>query len=189
MKSVAIILENGFEEIEVITPYDLLNRAGIKCDLVSTKSNEVTGAHGLKVQTKLVSFFDDYEMIVLPGGMNGAVNLSENQIVLNTIEEFNNENKFVAAICASPAVVLTKTSVIDGKLTKTSVIDGKNVTCYPGMENNFKNSNYFDKKVVIDGNVITSEGPATSIDFSLALIDILGGDSKTVSSGILYENI
>lgn len=179
MKSVAIILENGFEEIEVITPYDLLNRAGIKCDLVSTKSNEVTGAHGLKVQTKLVSFFDDYEMIVLPGGMNGAVNLSENQIVLNTIEEFNNENKFVAAICASPAVVLTK----------TSVIDGKNVTCYPGMENNFKNSNYFDKKVVIDGNVITSEGPATSIDFSLALIDILGGDSKTVSSGILYENI
>ena len=179
MKSVAIILENGFEEIEAITPYDLLNRAGIKCDLVSTKSNEVTGAHGLKVQTKLVSFFDDYEMIVLPGGMNGAINLSENQIVLNTIEEFNNENKFVAAICASPAVVLTK----------TSVIDGKNVTCYPGMENNFKNSNYFDKKVVVDGNIITSEGPATSIDFSLALIDILGGDSKNVSRGILYENI
>ena len=71
-------------------------------------------------------------------------------------------------------------------LTKTKVIDGKNVTCYPGMECNFNNSNYQNKKVVIDGKVITSQGPATSIDFALALIDALGWDSKSVSEGILY---
>ena len=149
MKNVAIILENGFEEIEAITSYDLLNRAGIKCDLVNTKVTKVTGAHGATIEAKLVFSLDCYDMIVLPGGM---------------------------AICASPALVLTK----------TKVIDGKNVTCYPGMECNFNNSNYQNKKVVIDGKVITSQGPATSIDFALALIDALGWDSKSVSEGILY---
>lgn len=179
MKTVAIILENGFEEIEAITPYDLLNRAGIKCDLVSTKSNNVIGAHGLKIETTIISSFDNYDMIVLPGGMPGAKNLSENETVLNAINNFDKKDKFVAAICASPALVLTK----------TKVIDGKNVTCYPGMGENFKNSNYQNKKVVIDGDVITSQGPATSIDFALALIDLLGGNSKSVSEGILYNII
>ena len=167
MKSVAIILENGFEEIEAITPYDLLNRAGIKCDLVSTKSNEVTGAHGINIGAKL---------IVLPGGMPGAKNLSENEIVLDAINDFADKDKFIAAICASPALVLTK----------TNVIEGKKVTCYPGMEENFKNSDYQNKKVVVDGKIITSQGPATSIDFALALIEALGGDAKSVSDGILY---
>ena len=179
MKSVAIILENGFEEIEAITPYDLLNRANIKCDLVSTKANKVTGAHGATFETKLISSFDNYDMIVLPGGMPGAKNLSENKILLDTINDFAVKDKFIAAICASPALVLTK----------TKAIDGKNVTCYPGMENNFKNSNYQNKKVVINGKVITSQGPATSIDFALTLIDALGGDSKSVSQGILYKTL
>lgn len=176
MKNVAIILENGFEEIEAITPYDLLNRAGIKCDLVSTKVTKVTGAHGATIEAKLVFSLDCYDMIVLPGGMPGAKNLSENRTVLDAINDFKVKGKFIAAICASPALVLTK----------TKVIDGKNVTCYPGMECNFNNSNYQNKKVVIDGKVITSQGPATSIDFALALIDALGGDSKSVSEGILY---
>ena len=177
MKTVAIILENGFEEIEAITPYDLLNRAGIKCDLVSTKATNVTGAHGANFEVKLVSSFDNYDMIVLPGGMPGAKNLSENKIVLNTINDFAKKGKFVAAICAAPALVLTK----------TNVIDDKNVTSYPGMEGNFKNSNYQNKKVVVDGKVITSQGPATSINFALTLIDVLGEDSKSVSEGILYK--
>ena len=177
MKTVAIILENGFEEIEAITPYDLLNRAGIKCDLVSTKSTKVTGAHGANFETKLISSFDNYDMIVLPGGMPGAKNLSENKLVLNAINDFAKKGKFVAAICAAPALVLTK----------TKVIDGKNVTCYPGMEENFKNSNYQNEKVIVDGKVITSQGPATSIDFALTLIDALGGDSRSVSEGILYK--
>ena len=176
MKSVAIILENGFEEIEAITPYDLLNRAGIKCDLVSTKSNEVTGAHGINIGAKLISSFDNYDMIVLPGGMPGAKNLSENEIVLDAINDFADKDKFIAAICASPALVLTK----------TNVIEGKKVTCYPGMEENFKNSDYQNKKVVVDGKIITSQGPATSIDFALALIEALGGDAKSVSEGILF---
>ena len=163
MKSVAIVLENGFEEIEAITPYDLLNRAGIKCDLVSTKSNEVTGAHGINIGAKLISSFDNYDMIVLPGGMPGAKNLSENEIVLDAINDFADKDKFIAAICASPALVLTK----------TNVIEGKKVTCYPGME-------------VVDGKIITSQGPATSIDFALALIEALGGDAKSLSEGILY---
>ena len=137
MKSVAIVLENGFEEIEAITPYDLLNRAGIKCDLVSTKSNEVTGAHGINIGAKLISSFDNYDMIVLPGGMPGAKNLSENEIVLDAINDFADKDKFIAAICASPALVLTK----------TNVIEGKKVTCYPGMEENFKNSNYQNKMI------------------------------------------
>ena len=116
-------------------------------------------------------------MIVLPGGMPGAKNLSENKLVLNVINDFAKKGKFVAAICAAPALVLTK----------TKVIDGKNVTCYPGMEENFKNSNYQNEKVIVDGKVITSQGPATSIDFALTLIDALGGDSRSVSEGILYK--
>ena len=115
-------------------------------------------------------------MIVLPGGMPGAKNLSENEIVLDAINDFADKDKFIAAICASPALVLTK----------TNVIEGKKVTCYPGMEENFKNSDYQNKKVVVDGKIITSQGPATSIDFALALIEALGGDAKSVSDGILY---
>lgn len=198
MKSVAILLENGFEEIEALTPKDVLQRSGIICDLVSTKGEEyVTGTHGtnVKVDKKLkyiekntivinddnekLNSLNDYDMIVLPGGMPGAKNLAENKIVIEAVREFDKNNKFIAAICASPALVLPK----------ANVLKERKVTSYPGMENYLKNANYSEELVVRDNNLITSRGPATALLFAFELVDALGEDSRKLKEEMLWNLI
>ena len=115
-------------------------------------------------------------MIVLPGGMPGAKNLSENAIVLDAVRSFLQEGKKVAAICAAPALVLTA----------AGVTAGRKVTCYPGMETNFKDADFSEDCVVTDGNLITSRGPATAMEFAFTLSDELGGNSQPVKDGMLY---
>ena len=177
MKRIAIILEEGFEEIEALTPKDILNRAGFECDLISTKTNNVTGAHNIKVETKIVNKFDKYDMIILPGGMPGAKNLSENEVVIKEIKEFMNLNKFIAAICAAPALVLSK----------ADIITGKNVTCYPGMESLLKGANFRKDLVVKDKNLITSRGPGTAMLFAFELVDVLNGETKKLKKEMLFK--
>lgn len=176
MYNIAIILEDGFEEIEAITPYDILKRCGINVTLVNTDENEVTGSHGLRVCTSVISDFSNFDAIILPGGGKGAVNLSNNKIVIDTVRDFVRKGKLVAAICASPAVVLEK----------ANVISGLRVTCYPGMERNFTNSIYIKEKVVVDHNIITSAGPGTSAEFAFAILKYLGVNYKNVFDDMLY---
>ena len=178
----AILLAEGFEEIEAITPKDVLNRAGITCDLISINSdNLVTGTNGVTIKTDGIleehSMMEEYSMIILPGGMPGAKYLSENEKVLSIIRSFNAEKKFIAAICASPALVLSKAGIADGKA----------VTCYPGMESFLNEANTKDELVIIDENIITSRGPATALEFSYKLVDVLLGTSKNQRSGMLYN--
>lgn len=182
MKKAAIMLADGFEEIEALSPFDVLKRAGIKCNLISIKNDlYVKGAHGVIVKSdrllEEVSELKEYDMIVLPGGMPGAKYLSEDKRVLSILNEFNEKGKFIAAICASPALVLTK----------AGVIDNKKVTCYPGMEENFGNSIYVKENVVIDGNIITSRGPATALQFSYKLLKVLGYNPQNIKDGMLYQ--
>lgn len=176
MKTIAVVLENGFEEIEAVTPFDVLIRAGFRCEFVSTKSESVTSSRGIVIKTKKVTSLDSYDMIVLPGGMPGAKNLSENAIVLDAVRSFLQEGKKVAAICAAPALVLTA----------AGVTAGRKVTCYPGMETNFKDADFSEDCVVTDGNLITSRGPATAMEFAFTLADELGGNSQPVKDGMLY---
>lgn len=179
---VAILLSNGFEEIEAIAPMDVLRRANINCEYYSIDGIEVEGAHGIKIRANrllLDSDMSDVDMIVLPGGMPGAKNLAENPQVQQLIKEFDRQNKYIAAICAAPALVLGR----------SGVVRGRKVTCYPGMEGYLSNSTYCSDIVVVDNNIITSQGPATALPFGFELVKILKGDSSNLEEGMLWNLI
>ena len=185
MKKVAIILAEGFEEIEALATADILIRAGIKTDLISIDKQEVIGVHGITVKSdKIINYeIKEYDMIILPGGLPGATNLAENDLLIEIIKEFNkNENKYIAAICASPATVLSKAGIEKDRY----------ITSYPAkeFEDLLKEANYVDELVVVDGNLITSRGPATTFLFAYKLVDILNKDNKTseeLKEGMLWN--
>ena len=169
MKKIAVIISDGFEEIEVISVVDILRRLGAKVDVLGVGSSTVTGAHGIPVLAD--ENFDyyshlDYDGIVFGGGMQNAITLSENNDILKLIDHYSQANKMVAGICASPAVVFSK----------TKILDGKNFTCYPAEEliSKVKNANYVDKSAVVCDNIITSQSPYTAMAFSLTIAKYLG---------------
>lgn len=184
MKKVAVLLAEGFEEIEALTVVDVLRRANIQCDTISINLKEdVKGAHNIIVKADYIiddKSLEKYAMIVLPGGLIGAENLSKNIVILNMIEKFmNDKSKYIAAICASPAVVLSK----------LDAIKGKKITSYPGQEfeTMLKDANYKSEIVIQDGNLITSRGPATALEFSFKLIEVLQKDTNNLKEGMLYN--
>lgn len=183
MKKAFVILANGFEEVEALTPVDVLRRAGIACEMVSINEEKtVCSTHIVKMEADSTLDEinpDEYDMIILPGGMPGAKYLSEDERVINIIKNYNMQGKYIAAICASPALVLSR----------ANVVDGKKVTCYPGMEGYLSNSNYSQDIVVQDGNIITSRGPATAMEFAYKIVDVLGGRSREIREGMLYNLI
>jgi len=153
-------LAEGFEEIEAIAVIDVLRRANIKVDVVGIEDEIVAGRNGVKILCdKIITDVkpEDYDGIVLPGGNPGYKNLENNQNVINFIKTFNNRGKLIAAICASPTI-----------LEKIGILEGKKATCYPSMKDKIKN--FVDEKVVVDKNVITSQGPGTAIDFALEIV-------------------
>jgi len=180
MKKIAVILAEGFEEIEALTVVDIMRRAGEHCDMVSVKEIEVTGAHNIKVTADIIlsDEIKDYDLIVLPGGMPGSKNLKVNIDVIELVKYFNNHNKLIGAICAAPIV-----------LAEAGIIKGKNITSYPGFEEELRDANYkTEEKVVVDENIITSRGPATAIEFSYKLLELLGNDSyRAISEGMMYD--
>lgn len=179
MKKVAVMLAQGFEEIEALTVVDIVRRAGITCDTVSISGKEVKGAHDIVViADKIISDeIKDYDLIVLPGGMPGATNLRDNSKVIEFVQWFNNNKKLVGAICAAPIV-----------LGRAGVIEGKNITSYPGFQNELSAGNYKEEAVVVDGNIITSRGPATAMAFSYKLLEALGyEETEKISTGMLYN--
>lgn len=184
MKKVAVLLAEGFEEIEALTVVDVLRRAGIICDMVSLKDENVLGTHKISVKADKI-FAEDmesYDMVVLPGGLPGAENLANSEKVLDIIRKFNeNKEKYVAAICASPALVLPRAEIEENRY----------ITSYPDeeYEENLEKANYVEELVVIDENLITSQGPATTLLFAYKLVDILGGDSSKLKEGMLWNKL
>lgn len=171
MKKVLIILAEGFEEIEAVTPIDVLRRAEIEVTVAGVSGKEVTGSHGIKISAdiSLEEYHGTPDAVVLPGGMPGAKNLSESRKVSEIVKKLNNEKKIVAAICAAPALALSP----------TGILNGKKATCFPGMEENFPSSVRFSEdRVVGDGNIITSRGAGTAMEFSLKLVEQLVGLEK-----------
>lgn len=179
MKKTAVLLAEGFEEIEALTVVDIMRRGNVECDMVSIKDLEVTGAHGIKVTSNKVLSEDinEYDMIVFPGGMPGATNLKGDKKVIETVKKFNNEGKLIAAICAAPIV-----------LAEAGVIENRNITSYPGFEEELKGCNYKEETVVVDKNIITSRGPATAMEFSYKLLEVLGNETyNDLKKGMLYN--
>ena len=161
MKKVAVLLAEGFETIEALTTVDILRRAGVICNTFSIKELEVTTSHNITIKADKILSDEvyDYDAVVLPGGMPGAVNLRDDERVINLLKEFNSKNKIIAAICAGPI-----------SLGKAGISEGKNVTCYPGFEEQLGNCNYQKELVVIDRNIITGRGPAAAIPFAFEIL-------------------
>lgn len=167
---VAILLAEGFEEVEAVTPADYLRRAGVDARLVGVTGRAVKGGHGITVTADLTlaELREEPDAVVVPGGGKGAENIASSAASLDLIRRLHAAGKLVAAICASPAVVLHK----------AGVTAGRRVTCYPGMEKTLTGSTFSEKRVVVDGNVVTSRSPGTAAEFSLELVAILAGAKK-----------
>ena len=182
MKSVAVMIADGSEEIEALTVVDVLRRANVKCDIVSVDGRSIKSSHNIEILSDKVidNSIKEYDMIVLPGGLPGAYNLAENKLLIETLKEFSVEkDKYIAAICASPAIVLSK----------ANIEEGKNITSYPGkgFEELLKKATYTENLVEVDGNIITISGPATAMLFAYKLLDILGYNSKEISNEMLWN--
>lgn len=181
-KKVLVILAEGFEEIEAITPIDVLKRAGLEVVTAGVRSKQVTGAHGIKLETDLL--LSDYpglpDAVILPGGLPGAQNLADSAEVTELVRKMNDQKKIVGAICAAPALVLAP----------KGILNGKKATCYPGFEKNFSSKVSFStERVIVDGHIVTSKGPGSALEFALELVRILAGAEKreTLRQGLVAK--
>lgn len=172
-----VFLADGFEEIEAITPVDVLRRAGIDVKTVSiTDSHRVTGAHGVAIEADLTfkqADFSDCEWLILPGGMPGASNLAAFRPLTDLIKVHNENGRKIAAICAAPAVVLAP----------LGVLKNRKAICYPGFEGALKDADAIvtPGRAIVDGHIITSNGPSSALEFALAIV------AETKGKGVANE--
>ncbi|MBN2051043.1 MAG: DJ-1/PfpI family protein [Spirochaetales bacterium] len=170
MKKIALLLAQGFEEVEAVTPVDYLRRAGIEVQVAGIGGTVLKGAHGLSVGADLgvEDLSEDLDGVVIPGGLPGASNVAASKEAQVLIQVLHRRGALVAAICASPAFVLAP----------LGILEGKKATCYPGCEGDLTGAEFSTRRVVRDGNVITSRGPGTAAEFSLEIIRYLAGEAK-----------
>jgi protein deglycase len=170
MAKIIVPIATGFEEIEAITIVDVLRRADYKVITCGVGSHSICGAHEIEIkcdeEIKNV-LYADADAVILPGGIPGTTNLLESEEVNAIVKELNDNKKCVAAVCAAPWV-----------LSAVGVLDGKNATSYPKFAEKLSTSNYLEKSVVCDGNVITSRGVGTALAFSLTIVEYLSGTEK-----------
>lgn len=182
MARVLIPLATGCEELEAVTLIDLLRRAGITVVTVSlTEQQQVKASRGVRLVADTTLdrvIHDDFDMLVLPGGMPGSTYLNEDPRIHAIIKKLNLNNKAIGAICAAPMV-----------LAHSGLLNGKSATCYPGILNNdeWPEISLKNDAVVIDGNVLTSRGPGTAMDFALTIIEFLADKNtrNTVEAGLV----
>ena len=171
-KKVALFIENGSEELELIAPLDVMRRANLEVDVISANNEDfITSAHNVKIMAdkkiEEINNILDYDAIVIPGGMPGSTLLRDSKKIIEFYQTMYNSGKLVAAICAAPIV-----------LSAAGITDDKEVTSYPGFDKeiNYKNYNS-EKAVVIDKNVITAQGPAVAILFGYEIVNYLLQDN------------
>lgn len=177
-----VMLADGFEEIEALTVVDVLRRANLDVQTVSVShSFQVEGAHGVVVNAD--NIFTEIsaaksELVVLPGGMPGALNLRNEQALCAVLKERSSENLKIAAICAAPFI-----------LGELGILQGKRATCYPGFEDKLTGATVTGAMVEWDGNVITGKGPAAATDFALSIVEMLVGKNvrDEVANGMLLK--
>lgn len=181
MNKTYVFFADGFEEIEAIGTVDILRRSGMNVVTVSVKdTHEVTGAHNVTIKTDILLpevTLDNAEWLVLPGGMPGAENLHNCKPLQELLKAQNAKKGRIAAICASPAVVL-------GQL---GLIEGKRATCYPGFEKLCKGAKMEDVRCVTEDNIVTANGPSSVTNMCYAIITISKGRQKAdeVMTGML----
>lgn len=179
MKKVLIPLAPGFEEVEALACVDILRRAGAEVTLAGTVDGLITGRNQIKVAPDaLLENVKDaqFDMIVLPGGAQGTENLKKDERIKKIINEHFAGGRLTTAICAAPTV-----------LAKAGVTKGRKITSHPSVRAELKEAIISEDRVVKDGNIITSQGPGTALEFAFALVEALFGKGKAaeVNKGVL----
>lgn len=165
-----IFFAPGFEEIEAIATLDILRRAELDVQSVGVGGRTVKGSHGITVICDVADneiSLADLEMVILPGGMPGTLNLEKSPVVRAALEHAAERNLWVGAICAAPSV-----------LGHMGMLENKRFTCFPGFEQEVEQAHYTAERVVRDGKIITAKGPGCSLDFALEIVAALAGDEK-----------
>ena len=178
---VYMFLANGFEEIEALCPLDLLRRAGVQIKTVGVGSKMICGAHAINVEADMTDseFCDEAsDMIILPGGMPGTLNLDASETVHKAIDSALKNDAYIAAICAAPSI-----------LGKRGLLCDKEAICYPGFEEQLKGAKISSKRVVRDGKFITAAGMGVALEFGLELVKLLCGEDKAnaLKKGVLAD--
>ncbi len=179
MKKVLVALAPGFEEIETITVVDILRRAGARVVLAATEEGPIEGSRGISVLSDtLIDQVDDqdFDLIVLPGGQPGTVNLQNNEKVKTIIQNMYRSRKQIAAICAAPTI-----------LHSAGILKNTVATSHPSVKDQLSDIEYSEERVVVDGNIVTSRSPGTALECALKLVDILFGRDRrdTVNEGVM----
>ncbi len=159
-----VYLANGFEETEAVTPIDMLRRAEKKVVTVGVGDNIIVSSHGIPVVTDTIvqeaQLTDELEMIVLPGGMPGTLNLEKSEYVQQAIDFCMEKNLPIGAICAAPSILGHK-----------GLLKGKKAVCYQGFEAQLEGAEISTGAVAVDGNIITARGAGVAMQFALALVE------------------
>ncbi|HVU65331.1 MAG TPA: DJ-1 family glyoxalase III [Phycisphaerales bacterium] len=183
-KTAVVLIAEGTEEIEAVTPGDVLNRAGVDVTYAAVGPLDPIGGHHVPLRADCS--IDDlgeilFDAIIIPGGGKGAENLHRSDAVSALIKRHHEAGKIIAAICASPAVVLAP----------LGLLEGKHATCFPGLERRFSPEvKACDISVCVDGKIVTSRGPGTAMEFSLKLVELLMGVQTAIKVGhsMLVQN-
>ena len=180
--AIAVFFANGYEEIEALTVVDLTRRAGIETWMVSiTEEIAVTGSHAITVsmdKTLAEVDFEQVDMIVLPGGMPGTINLEACEPLMEKVKEFDKAGKYISAICAAPTVF--------GHL---GLLNGKKACCYPSMEDGLVGAEVTYEPTAMADHILTSRGMGTAIDFGLQIIARFQGQdaAEDMAKKIVYK--
>lgn len=178
MASVLVPLAQGCEELEAVTVVDLLRRAGVHVVTAGLDNAPVRASRGVVLLADMTldeALKQEYDMLVLPGGLPGADHLDGDPRIRGLLRTMADSGRYTAAICAAPKV-----------LASTGLLEGKKVTSFPGVLDAFADLDYRSDPVVQDGRMITSRGPGTAMDFALTLIEnLLGMDKRNeVEAGL-----
>jgi 4-methyl-5(b-hydroxyethyl)-thiazole monophosphate biosynthesis len=168
MKTACVLLADGFEEVEALTPVDYLRRSGVEVTIIGVTGPAPTGGHGITVKADrgIDATKADYDCVVVPGGGKGSENLAASAEVAALVKRHWAAGKLVAAICAAPAVVLHGSC---------DILKGRRFTCYPGLETNVSDASFAAERVVVDGNLITARAAGCAGEFARAIAKALVG--------------
>ena len=162
---IAILLADGFEEIEALTPVDLLKRVNVEIDMIGIDKPVICGAHGIKITADIVSYDADYtayDAVILPGGMPGTLNLDKADFTNKILDSVISKGGRIAAICAAPLI-----------LGRRGLLKGKEAICYPGFENELIGAAISEKSVVTDGLITTAKGMGVALEFAKELVSLI----------------
>lgn len=165
-----VFLADGFEEVEALAPVDILRRAELEVKTVGVGGKNITGSHGITVVADMEEkdvTTDDMEMMILPGGMPGTLNLEKSPIVTACAEYCARNNIYLGAICAAPSI-----------LGHMGILKGREAICFPGFEGQLGDAVLSDKSVCVDGNIITAKGMGVATQFGLTLAALMAGQHE-----------